>query len=89
MLYGTVLILSLTTETLMDSPLQPQGVFLCYAGISFCAIFFVYFFMGETKGLSEKERKEMFMPGRPWGRKLKEDEQEPAVSPMLTKKRAY
>ena len=31
--------------------------------------------VGETKGLSEKEKKEIFLPGAKWGRKLRPGEQ--------------
>ena len=53
-LWGTVLLLSLTSETLMDSFLQTQGVFFMFGGFSLVAALFVYFFLDETKGLSEK-----------------------------------
>ena len=53
-LWGTVLVLSLTSESLMNSALQPQGVFFLFSGFSFITVFYVYFFMDETKGLSEK-----------------------------------
>ena len=69
-LWGTVLILSLTTEPLMDSPLKPQGVFFLFAIFSFVAIFYVKFYMAETKGLSEKQKKALFIPGAEFGREL-------------------
>ena len=53
-LWGTVLILTLTTQPLMDSALQPEGVFFMLSGFSCVALVFVYFCMDETKGLSEK-----------------------------------
>ena len=43
----------------------------CFYGVfTFLSLFFIYFYVGETKGLSEKEKKEIFMPGATWGRNL-------------------
>lgn len=33
-----------------------------------------YFFVGETRGLSETEKKEIFLPGAKYGRELKAGE---------------
>ena len=41
---------------------------------SACAVIFEYFFVAETKGLSEREKKGLYYPGAPYGRKLKPDE---------------
>ena len=76
-LYSVVLILSLTTEPLMDSVIQPQGVFFLFAFFSFCAWFFMYYYVPETKGLPEADKKKLFYPGSKWGRKLDEGEQLP------------
>lgn len=73
-LYSTVFVLSLTTETLMASPLQPQGVFFMFAGISVIAFVFFWCFLGETKGLTEMEKRSLYAPGQPWGRKLTQSE---------------
>ena len=69
-LYLTILVLSLTTEPLMDSALQPQGVFFMFAIFSIIAAIILYFFMGETMGLSKAEKKALYVPGGAWGRKL-------------------
>ena len=50
---------------------SPSGTFFLYGGITFVGVFFIYFEIGETKSLSEKQKKEIFMPGAKWGRKLK------------------
>ena len=63
----------------MDSALQPQGVFFLFAGFSFVAIFFVYFRMDETLGLSEKAKKLLYVPGAKYGRKLRPGEETPEV----------
>ena len=73
-LYLTVLVLSLSTEPMMDSALQPQGVFFLFAILSLCAFFFLYFYLGETRGLTNEQKKSLYCPGAPWGRKLKEGE---------------
>ena len=73
-LWGTVLLLSLTSETLMDSALQPQGVFYMFGVFSLFAFVFVYFFLDETKGLSEKQKKALYIPGAKYGRKLRSEE---------------
>jgi SP family arabinose:H+ symporter-like MFS transporter len=47
-LYGVVLILSLTINFLMNSALKPQGVFFLFGGISLLGAAFCYFFIKET-----------------------------------------
>lgn len=54
--------------------LSPQGFFLFYAVTSFLGFIFVYFCIGETKHLSEKEKKLIYQPGGEYGRKLKGSE---------------
>ena len=76
-LYSVVLVMSLTTNSLMDSKLQPQGVFFMFSFFSFVAFFFMYYYVPETKGLPEDEKKKLFYPGAKWGRKLKEGEMMP------------
>ena len=41
---------------------------------SACAVVFEYFFVAETKGLSEREKKSLYYPGAPYGRKLRPNE---------------
>jgi len=64
---------TLTTETFNE--IDPSFVFWLYGTITFISIPFVFFYVGETKGLSEKEKKEIFMPGANWGRELRPGEQ--------------
>ena len=61
-LYGTILVLSLTTEPLMNSALTPVGVFYMLAFFSFVAVFFLYFYFKETMGLTEKQKKSLYSP---------------------------
>ena len=45
-----------------------------FAFYNFVAVFFMYFYVPETKGLLEADKKKLFYPGAEWGRKLKEGE---------------
>lgn len=74
-LYFTVFILTLTTEPMMDSPLQPQGVFFLFGGFSALAVVFVYFFFKESKHLSDIEKKSLYAP-----KVIEEDEYSPVVA---------
>ena len=71
MLYFVILVLSLTTEPLMNSKLQPQGVFFLFSILSLIAFFFLYCYMGETMGLTKAEKKGLYVPGGERGRKLR------------------
>ena len=73
-LWSVVVVLSLITQPLMNSALQPEGVFFLFSGFSFIAFFFMYFFVPETRGLTEAEMKKLFYPGAKWGRKLRPGE---------------
>ena len=64
----------MVTESLMQSALKPQGVFFMFGFFSACAVVFEYFFVAETKGLSEREKKGLYYPGAPYGRKLRRNE---------------
>ena len=62
-LWLVILIESLFMESLMESPLKPSGVFFLFSFFSFAALIFEYYFVAETMGLSEREKKELYMPG--------------------------
>ena len=51
-----------------------SGTFFIFGGITAVSVVFIYYFVGETKGLSEREKKEIFMPGATWGRPLRDGE---------------
>ncbi|CDW72682.1 sugar transporter family protein [Stylonychia lemnae] len=59
-LKGSGLIISLTTEYLMDSVLQPSGAFLLFACITLAGAIFFIFAMKETKHLTDKEKKDLY-----------------------------
>jgi hypothetical protein len=59
-LWTFVLLLSLTTNFLMESFLRPQGVFWIFGAVSLGGAFFNYHFSKETKGLSDKEKKTLY-----------------------------
>jgi len=53
-LWAVVLIEVLIVPMLMSSALQPQGVFFLFAGFSAVAAVFIYFYLKETRGLTDK-----------------------------------
>jgi len=69
-----VLLQDFVTPALLSSPMQPVGVFFMFGGFSVIGLLYIYFYVPETKGLSEQEKKEIFMPGAEYGRKLRDDE---------------
>lgn len=78
-LWLVCLLESLTTESLMESSLRPEGVFILFGIFSMLAVGLEWFFVAETKGLSEREKKNIYIPGQLYGRKLFENEREPEI----------
>ena len=72
-LYLDVLI-SNTLFPILNDWLTQGGTFLFYAVITLVGIVYIYFYMPETKYLSDKEKKEVFWPGTEYGRPLKDGE---------------
>lgn len=62
------------TPTLLDSGLGHPGTFAMFALFASAGFLFLFKFVPETKGLSECEKKELFLPGAKYGRKLNENE---------------
>ena len=56
------LVILIETATALDmiAWLKPEGFFLFYAFTSFLGFLFVYFWVGETMGLSEKDKKLLY-----------------------------
>lgn len=77
-----IVIMSLFIDVLISSTIFPilnnlvtqGGTFLFYAMVTLSGVIFIYFFMPETKYLSEKEKKEVFWPGTEYGRALQPNE---------------
>lgn len=63
-LIGSILVLQLTTEFMMDSWLQPQGVFWLLSFISLIASVYCYFYVRDTTYLTDKEKKLLFTPAK-------------------------
>ena len=73
-LWLVILLETLTTDPLMDSSFGSSGVFFMFGIFSLIGAIFVYFFVAETKDLTEKEKKSLYLPGKKYGRKLKPEE---------------
>ena len=69
-----VLLQDFVTPALLDSPMQHVGVFFMFGAFSVIGFMYIFFYVPETKGLSEQEKKEIFMPGSKFGRELKDEE---------------
>ena len=61
-LWATVVVLLLISQPLMNSALQPQGVFFLFAFFSLIDTLYAYFIIKETKGLNDKEKKSLYGP---------------------------
>lgn len=70
-----VLLQDFVTPVLLSSPMQPVGVFLMFGIFSVIGFLFIYFYVPETAGLSEHEKREIFMPGAKAGRELEDEEE--------------
>ena len=68
----------LTSKTIEAAVGQP-GFFTIFGVPMILATIFTFFFVGETKGLSETEKKEIYLPGAKYGRNLKPGEQSVGV----------
>ena len=59
-MYFVILLLSISTEPLMNSALHSSGVFFLFGLCSFIAAIFVFFTIKETKHLTDKEKKSVY-----------------------------
>lgn len=55
-----IILVETATALEMITWLRPEGFFLFYATTSFLGFIFVYFWIGETKHLSEKDKKKLY-----------------------------
>ena len=77
-LWVGVTIETLTIKSIEEAIGQPW-LFTCFGILMILAAVFCWFFVGETKGLSETEKKEIYLPGAKWGRDLKPGEKAEGV----------
>ena len=52
----------------------PNGCFVIFAAVTIAGVIFAINYVPETKHLTDKEKKEIMMPGATWGRPLREGE---------------
>ena len=69
-----------TTPTMLDGSLGHPGTFAIFAIGAAAGAVFIFFYVPETNHLSEREKKELFWPGQPWGRSLKDNESSLVIS---------
>ena len=59
-IFGMLFIQTMTLESLMDSWLQPQGVFFIFGAITIGGFFYIACLMKDTTGLTDKEKKQLY-----------------------------
>lgn len=57
-----VILISLSTPTMLNSPLQPEGTFWLFSSLCFLGFLFCLCFVKETKGLSDDQQKTLYEP---------------------------
>jgi len=64
-LFSTIFVLSLVCPILMGKDsIGPNNVFIMFSAFSFLGAVYAFFVMKETKGLTDKEKKELLMPNK-------------------------
>jgi hypothetical protein len=61
-LFLSLLEKAITMEFMVHSAMGPQGMFFLLGGITLLGAIFVAVFIKETKGLSDKEKKQLYTP---------------------------
>ena len=73
----------ITVETLVSKSIEDAvghvGFFSMWGIFNVLSTIYVFFSVGETKGLSETEKKEIYLPGAKYGRALKTGEKSVGV----------
>lgn len=64
-IWGIVVLLSLTTNFLMQSALHTYGVFFLFGACSMLGSLFCFVFVKETTGLNDIEKKRLYMKKAP------------------------
>jgi len=74
--------LSLATEYMIEY-MKPEGTFLFYSIIAFLGLFFVIYVLKETQGLTDKQKKELYLPDSLKDLTDSEDHQQVSVEDSL------
>ena len=61
-LWAVVLLEVLTVPTLMNTPIETSGVFFMFTIFGIISAVFVFFFLKETKGLTDQEKRNLYAP---------------------------
>jgi hypothetical protein len=61
-LFLSLLEKAITMEFMVHSAMGPQGMFFLLGGITLAGAVFVWIYIKETKGLSDKEKKQLYTP---------------------------
>lgn len=61
-LFLSLLEKAITMEFMVHSAMGPQGMFFLLGGITLVGAAFVAIYVKETKGLSDKEKKQLYTP---------------------------
>lgn len=59
--FGMLFIQSLFMNSLMNSAVQPEGVFFIFGGITLLGAVYIAMFIKDTTGLSDREKKSLYM----------------------------
>ena len=61
-IFGFLFLQTMTLETMMDSWMQPEGVFFMFGIITIIGFFYILCLMKETSGLTDFEKKTLYTP---------------------------
>ena len=61
--YLHMMLVAFTFEFVINSPLQIYGTFWYFSGMTFLGFLFCVFFVRETRGLTDIEKKMLYSPG--------------------------
>lgn len=60
-MFSTLLFLTFISEIIVDSKLAAEGLIFMFCIFTFIGIFYIHFLCKETKGLNDKQKKEVFL----------------------------
>ena len=61
-LYVSLLDKAITMQFIVNSRMGPTGMFFLLGGVTFLGAIFIHVYVKETKGLTDKEKKELYTP---------------------------